>query len=110
MPFIRFHYTETSKIASVSRLLTDRVQQMVGCPRENIVLEVLHSDVVSDGEVKIGDWPFVEVHYFERPVEIQDQVAKIISECLTMVGYTSSDVYFCYLKPENYYENGVCYK
>lgn len=109
MPFFRFHFVEASSLMAVSRKMTDRIEAVVGCPREHIVLEVIHSVIIGDGEIKKGEWPLVEVDYFERSKEIQDAVAKIISECLMEVGYTNSDVYFRYLNPRNYYENGVSY-
>ena len=109
MPFFRFHFVEASRLASVSRQMADRIQQVVGCPREHLVFELIHSSVVEDVSVKSGkEWPFVEVDYFERPYEVQVEVAKILDECLKAAGYPDSDVHFRYLKAENYYENGVC--
>ena len=110
MPFLRFHFVEAARLAPISPQMTDRIQEVVGCPRENIVLEVIQSVVVADEGVKGGEWPLVEVDYFQRPREVQDAVAKIISECLQLVGYSNSDVHFRYLCAENYYENGVCYQ
>lgn len=106
MPFLRFHFVEASRLAGVSGQMTDRIQQAVGCPREHIVLEILHSCIVADAQVKQEGWPLVEVDYFERPREVQDVVAKIIYECLLAAGYSDSDVHFRYLAPGNYYENG----
>ncbi len=106
MPFFRFHFVESSRLATVSRSMTDSIREAIGCPRDHIVLEVIHSDYIEDGEVKDGNnWPFVEVEYFERPREVQETVASIVSESLRQAGYPNSDVYFRYLKPNNYYEN-----
>ena len=111
MPFFRFHFVESSRLAAVSRSLTDSIGEAIGCPRDHIVLEVIHSDYIGDGEVKDGnDWPFVEVEYFERPREVQEAVAGIVSEALRRAGYPNSDVYFRYLKPENYYENAKSFQ
>lgn len=106
MPFLRFHFVEPRRLAGVSRQMTGRIQEIIGCPREHIVLEVIHSNVVVDGEIREGEWPLIEVDYFERPREVQKAVAKTISECLRIAGYPNSDVHFRYLLPENYYENG----
>ena len=109
MPFFRFHFVEASRLAGVSRQMADRIQQVVGCPREHLVFELIHSSVVEEVIIKSGkEWPFVEVDYFERPLEVQVEVAKIIYECLKAAGYPNSDVHFRYLRAENYYENGVC--
>lgn len=106
MPFLRFHFVETSRIAGVSIRLTDRIQQAIGCPREHIVLEIIHSDILAEGQIKQGEWPLVEIDCFERPREVREAVAKIIYECLADVGYLNSDVHFRNLVAGNYYENG----
>ena len=90
MPFFKFHFVEASRMAGVSRRMADRLQETIGCPREHIVFELIHSSVVEDVTIKSGnDWPYV---------------------CLMAAGYQNSDVYFRYLTPENYYENGACLK
>ena len=48
--------------------------------------------------------------FYERPKEVQEAVAGIVSGCLREIGYANSDVYFRYLCAENYYENGVAYQ
>ena len=107
MPFFKFHFVEASRLAGVSRQMADRIQQAVGCPRENIVFELIHSSIVEDVSIKSGnEWPFVEVDYFERPRLVQAEVAKILYECLKAAVYANSDIHFRYLQPENYYENG----
>ena len=110
MPFLRFHFVEAIRLAKVSRKMTDSLVEAMGCPRDHIVLEIIHSDYIEDGEIKRGNnWPFVEVEYFERPRETQDAVACIVSEFLREAGYPDADVYFRYLSAENYYENGKSY-
>lgn len=105
MPFLRFHSVNRDKLMLVSAQITDRIHLAVGCPREHIVLEVIHSDYIVNDEIRPG-WPFVEVAWFDRPQEVQAEVARIVYECLKEVGYDDSDVHFESLRPENYYENG----
>lgn len=105
MPFLRFHAVDKKRLALVSERMTDRIQQVVKCPRETIVLEVIHSDYVIDGGEPC-EWPFVGVAWFERPSELQREVATIIYEELKAAGYKNSDVHFESLTPRNYYENG----
>lgn len=64
MPFFKFHFVEASRMAGVSRRMADRLQETIGCPREHIVFELIHSSVVEDVTIKSGnDWPYVEVDY-----------------------------------------------
>ena len=46
MPFFKFHFVEASRMAGVSRRMADRLQETIGCPREHIVFELIHSSVV----------------------------------------------------------------
>lgn len=110
MPFFRFHFTDPDKLLPVSKEMTDRIQEAVGCPREHIVLEVVASVVLHDGKLQSDAWPFVEVDYFERPRNVQDQVAQAVAECLKKAGYPESDIHFRYLQKEDYYENGKAFR
>ena len=95
MPFFRFHFVEAARLTEVRRQMTDRIQQVVGCPREHIVFELIHSCTIEEIAIKTDkSWPFVEVVYFERSREIQHEVARIIADCLKMVGYMDTDINF----------------
>lgn len=107
MPFFRFYATDRMKLAEVSKRLTDRLQTVIGCPREHIVLEWVHAERVCDGRFVSEGWPYVEVYWFERPPEMQAQVARLVSAALREAGYPDSDVYFHVLDTCNYYENGT---
>lgn len=107
MPFFRFYATDRMKLAEVSKGLTDRLQTVIGCPREHIVLEWVHAERVCDGQFVSEGWPYVEVYWFERPPEMQAQVARLVSAALREAGYPDSDVYFHVLDTCNYYENGT---
>lgn len=107
MPFFRFHFVDSKRLAEAGKELTDRIQEVVGCPRDHIVLECVHSDFIDNEVVKdTNNWPFVEVDYFERPRDVQTKVAKVLYEGLKAVGYPHSDIHFRYLQPSNYYEDG----
>lgn len=107
MPFFRFHFVEDMRLAKVSKTMLDRIQEVVGCPRDHIVIENIHSVFIEDGDIKnTNNWPFVEVDYFERPRDIQEKLAKVLYEELTTAGYPHSDIHFRYLQPMNYYEDG----
>lgn len=106
MPFFRFYATDRMKLAEVSERLTDRIQAAIGCPREHIVLEWIHAERVCEGRFVSDGWPYVEVSWFKRPPEVQEQVARIVSATLREAGYPDSDVYFHILDASDYYENG----
>ena len=109
MPFLRFHAVEKSRLDLVGERLISEIVQVLGCPRETVVLEVMNYSFVS-GFDQLEAYPFVKVEYFKRPLDQQNAVAKIIYECLKEVGYSESDVYFSFLDKERYYENGEVIK
>lgn len=79
MPFFKFHFVEASRMAGVSRRMADRLQETIGCPREHIVFELIHSSVVEDVTIKSGnDWHYVEVDILNGLRRIQHEVAKVI--------------------------------
>lgn len=109
MPFLRFHAIEKEKLARVGERLISEIVDTLGCPRETVVLEVINSSFVT-GDDHIQAYPFVKVEYFERPREQQDALAKIVYQSLQDAGYPESDIYFSFLSPEYYYENGEIIK
>ena len=47
-------------MAEVGSEMTDRLQEAIGCPRDHIVVENVHSSFIDGGEVKATNgWPFV---------------------------------------------------
>lgn len=52
---------------------------------------------------------FVDVLWFDRGQEIQDNVAKDITEYMKKIGYKEITVIFHSLQKHSYYENGEHY-
>lgn len=105
MPSLKFKAMDSEKIKVVSKELVDELQSLLQCPRDYFNIEIAQSLYVRDGEYVSG-YPMVEVAWFERPQEIQDQAAKIITKFVNKAGYDSVDVIFTLLQENNYYENG----
>lgn len=105
MPSLKFKAMEPEKIRKVSKDLIDELQNLLQCPRDYFSIEIAQSLYVSDGEFVKG-YPKVEIAWFERPQEIQDESAKIITRFVNKMGYNSVDVIFTMLQKEKYYENG----
>lgn len=51
MPFLRFHAIEQEKLAHVGEKLVSGIVEVLGCPRETVVLEVMNSSFVSGNDV-----------------------------------------------------------
>jgi len=108
MPQIKMRGIETDKIRKLSKQLIDELTALTQSPRNDFTLEVIHSTFVLDGEIVSG-YPFVEIAWFDRGQEIQDQVAQAISRLLNEAGYPSVDIMFTILEKPRYYENGEHY-
>lgn len=108
MPQIKMRGIETEIVRKLSKQLIDELAVLTQSPRDYFTLEVIHSTFVLDGDIVPG-YPFIEIAWFDRGQEIQDQVAQVISRLLNQMGYSSVDIMFTVLEKPRYYENGEHY-
>ncbi len=62
MPHLRFRAVEPQAVQALSKPLTDELQPLMDCPREDFTFEYIYSTFFSEGEVSAA-YPFVEVLY-----------------------------------------------
>ncbi|PSJ46296.1 DUF1904 domain-containing protein [Zobellella endophytica] len=107
MPHLRFRGVSRETVKQLSKSLVDTLAPLAGSPREHFTLEFIPAEFVHQGHVVAG-YPFVEVFWFERPLEVQDRVAAAITEALRARVGDEPDVavVFTRLEGRNYYENG----
>lgn len=105
MPQIKIRGVQTETIVKLSKQLFEKLAVLTQSPKDDFTLEAIQSTFILDGEVAQG-YPFVEIAWFDRGQEIQDQVAKIISQLFNESGYPSVDIMFTILEKSRYYENG----
>lgn len=105
MPQIKIRGIEREKVLSISTELVNKLENIIGCPKEYFTLEHICSTFIKDGELA-ESYPFVEVAWFDRGQEVQDKVAKCINSFVHRTGYTNVDIFFTVLKENSYYENG----
>lgn len=105
MPFIKFRGISVEEVKSISRELTNNLQNIINCPRNYIFLEIENITSICDGDI-IETSPFVEVSWFSRGQDIQDKSAKEITRAVRSLGKPNVDVVFLTYEEENYYENG----
>lgn len=105
MPQIKIRGIDPEKICTISTKIVDGLEKVVGCPRDYFTIECISSTFIKDGKIVMG-YPFVEVVWFDRDEEIQDNVAKTITSIIHNSGYKNVDVFFTILNEKLYYENG----
>ena len=110
MPHLRFRAVEPQTVQTLSKSLIDELQPHMDCPREDFTFEYIYSTFYHEGEVKQA-YPFVEVLWFNRGQETQDEVAKIITHQVRgMIGEdVDVAVIFTALDASGYYDNGQHY-
>jgi hypothetical protein len=105
MPALKLKAINEKKALTISKELIDELQELIQCPRDYFSIEVTQSKFVMDGKF-VGGFPMVDVFWFDRGQEVQDNAAKIITKYIQSVGYKSVDVIFHNLDKMKYYENG----
>lgn len=106
MPHIRVRGIQIEELKKMSKGLIDDLEKLVGCPRDYFTLEHIPSTFIMDGEETKG-YPFIEVLWFDRGQEVQNQVAKAITDKVNHKNeYEDVCVLFRKLEENQYYENG----
>ena len=110
MPHLRFRAVEPQTVQVLSKPLTDGLQPLMDCPREDFTFEYIYTTFFNEGEVSAA-YPFVEVFWFDRGQKIQDQAAKVITQQVRSTAGEDIDVavIFTPLSPKAYYDNGEHY-
>lgn len=111
MPHLRFRAVEFDTVKALSTALVDDLQPLMDCPREDFTLEHISTTFIFDGEVSDA-YPFVEVLWFDRGQEVQDKVARKITEALRVALEEPEQdvaVIFTALTASGYYDNGEHY-
>lgn len=106
MPHIRFRSLTEDQVRQLSLELSPVLASAIQTSEDNFTFELVSTRFFVQGKV-VESYPFVEVLWFARSQNIQDQCARLISE---KVKATSSAedvvVVFTVLEKSAYYENG----
>jgi len=105
MPQLVFTGIKENDLIRVSKELTDELSDITGTGRDIFSLKLDESKYIFDGAL-VTPVALVDVYWFERPKEVQDDCAKAITKYLSDVGYPEVEVVFHLLYPEMYYVDG----
>lgn len=110
MPHFRMRAVEPQTVQLLSKTLIDDLETIMKSPREDFTFEYIYSTFYHEGEVSEA-YPFVEILWFDRGQEVQDIVAKIVTERVKEVAGLALNVavIFTALKPNEYYDNAQHY-
>ena len=109
MPHIRISGLEQEQVRTISKPVIDQLAELVGCPRDHFTIERFLTEFIFDGEVDGNAYPMIDVLWFSRSQETQDQAGKLITDAVRgVLSDKTLDicVRFSALEPTAYYENG----
>ncbi|WP_373232494.1 DUF1904 family protein [Cohnella sp.] len=106
MPHLIIRGVSSESIRKISKQLIFDIASLCQCPQDHIILECLHTSAFYDGE-QVSSYPFIEVNWFDRGQEVQDQVASCMDRHIRSLGIAEAEVAFRIYEPDRYYTNGV---
>lgn len=105
MPQLLIKGISVDQVKTISKPLVQELAELCACGTDNFTLEVMNSTFVFDGE-EVPGYPFIEVKWFERGLEIQDEFANLITKQVHSLGIPEVEVAFTTFRESNYYLNG----
>ena len=105
MPQLIFKGISVNQVKKISTPLVKELADLCECETDNFSLEIPQSIFVfNDKEVQ--GFPFIEVKWFDRGQELQDQFAKIITNHVHSLDINEVEVAFSVFLEAAYYLNG----
>ncbi|BDM63555.1 hypothetical protein NFHSH190041_10070 [Shewanella sp. NFH-SH190041] len=111
MPHFRFRAIDAQQVKQVSTPLVDALAELMNSPRAHFTIEHIPAQFFAEGE-DFAAYPFVEVLYFDRGQDVQDEIARRVTQLVRDVMEKPEQdvaVIFTKLTPSDYYDNGRHY-
>lgn len=105
MPQLLIKGISVEQVKSISKPLVQELAELCACGTDNFTLEVMNSTFVFDG-VEVPGYPFIEVKWFDRGLEIQNEFANLITKQVHSLGIPEVEVAFTSFRESDYYLNG----
>jgi len=109
MPHLIFKGIKKEDVVSIEKDLIQVLSLIIDCPVDHFTVEWQETMFISGGLENTGGYPFITIHWFNRPEHQEQAVASHLTKIIKLKGYSDVCVYFNDLIPEKYYENGVSF-
>ncbi|CAE78829.1 conserved hypothetical protein [Bdellovibrio bacteriovorus HD100] len=107
MPHIRMRAVKKEHVQLLSDSLAKELAPAMKTPVDNFTFELVQTQFFSGGQ-QTDSYPFIEVLWFARSQEVQDECASIITRQIKSIAdYEDVVIVFQVLAKEAYYENGI---
>ena len=105
MPQIIVKGITDEQCAALSVKAAPKLAEICGCPSDWFIFDLVPSRFF-DENGRTHHCPVVQVWWFERPMDIQDKVAKYLNNQFSEMGYYCNQISFHIFEQDRYYENG----
>jgi hypothetical protein len=105
LPQLLFKGITVDQVKTISVPLVKELAELCQCEEDNFTLEIMPSTFIFNQDEVLG-FPFIEVKWFERGQDIQDQFATIITRYIHSLGAPEVEVAFSVFLESAYYYNG----
>lgn len=103
MPQIIIKGISASRMEKLAAPAIEIVSRLVKCPEDWVTLELCESKFfVKEGLTE--QYPILQIWWYERPQEVQDQVAKELSALFLKEGFFLVQISFHLFDKKDYYE------
>ena len=105
MPHLLFRGFTVDEVKQASTPLATELAHICECEEDNFFFEVLPTTSIIQGEITKG-YPFLEIAWFDRGVEIQDKIVQAVTTYFLNAGLEEIEIVFVTYDARNYYYNG----
>jgi Domain of unknown function (DUF1904) len=105
MPQLIFKGFSLDQVKQMSTSMVNELAELCKCETDNFTLEIPQISFVFN-QLQVQGFPFIEVKWFERGQEIQDQFTNIITKHVHSMGIPELEVAFSVFLESAYYYNG----
>lgn len=105
MPHLFIRGISINQTKEISAPLVKDLAELCHCGEDNFTLEVVNSTFVFN-QNEVSAYPFIEVKWFDRGKEVQNQFAKIVAIHVQSLGVPEVEVAFTAFRETDYYLNG----
>lgn len=108
MPQIIVKGVKKEELAPMSKFCAPKLADICSCPADWFVFDHINSEFY-DMDGATPHWPVIQVWWFSRPQEMQDDVAACLNNYVKSIGYSGSQISFHIFEYSAYYEDGEHY-
>lgn len=105
MPQLIFKGVSVEQVKKISTPLVEELAELCECETDNFTFEIVDSIFVFNGE-EVPGFQFIEVKWFDRGQEVQDQFANITTKHIHSLGIHDVEIAFSVFSEAAYYLNG----